>query len=119
MEKNPNEGRIQIQHTLLCKKLKKGNIFGWWQLHACLSSSHLTEIRKFLSSHYDSFLTLSLNKNLHFLNINTLYGANTDLVCNIRNNKFYQGNFQSPKKLPLCENPKFINPTVHEIRTAS
>lgn len=146
MEKNPNEGRIQIQHTLLCKKLKKGNIFGWWQLHACLSSSHLTEIRKFLSSqyalsrntepkgfffvcnssfgcscsstHYDSFLTLSLNKNLHFLNINTLYGANTDLVCNIRNNKFYQGNFQSPKKLPLCENPKFINPTVHEIRTA-
>lgn len=52
MEKNPNEGRIQIQHTLLCKKLKKGNIFGWWQLHACLSSSHLTEIRKFLSSQY-------------------------------------------------------------------
>lgn len=52
MEKNPNEGRIQIQHTLLFKKLKKGNIFGWWQLHACLSSSHLTEIRKFLSSQY-------------------------------------------------------------------
>ena len=49
--KNPNEGRIQIQHTLLCKKLKKGNIFGWWQLHACLSSSH-SEIRKFLSSQY-------------------------------------------------------------------
>lgn len=107
--------------TVQCSLTNRAEVFAMSNQRATTSAKVLVRnwICSCSSTHYNSFLTLSLNKNLHFLNINTLYGANTDLVCNIRNNKFYQGNFQSPKKLPLCENPKFINPTVHEIRTAS